>query len=347
MKKPALLLFAAFLLTLFADQEVFGQMKRKQIKRNNQMMSRYRGRKSSFDDKIYNSVGITLNSFNYYGDLSPTTSWISTDLSLTKPAVGFSITHRYGPRYQLTGSFTYGGIQGSDVESADPNDQNAAFRYVRNLSFRNRISELSFIAQFDLYENDQSYILRVPWTPYAFAGVAVFHHNPQAKVPATDLFGNPLPDAGEWTDLKPLQTEGESYSSFQFAIPFGLGVRFRLTDLLDIAAEFSVRYTLTDYLDDVSGNYIDLNTFGSNEKAKALSYRSNEIPQGVSAFVDEIIARTYNGYAGFTTVAGYGHENSGNIPNIRGNSDGRDVYMLTTIRLSYILGKTYNRAKFR
>jgi hypothetical protein len=346
MKKTALILLVACLVSLFTGHEAFGQMKRKQIKKNNKMMSRYRGRKSGFDEKIYNSVGVSLNSLNYYGDLAPTSKMFSTDFSLTQPAVGVSFTHRYGPRYQLTGSFTYGGIQGSDQKSADPNDQNAAFRYVRNLSFRNRIKELSILAQFDLFENDQSYILRVPWTPYAFVGVAVFHHNPQAQVPERDLLGNAFPDAGEWINLRPLQTEGKSYSSIQLGIPFGIGARFRLNDLMDIAVEFSVRYTLTDYLDDVSGNYVDLNTFGSNEKAKAMSYRSNEV-QPVSPFVEEIIARRYTGYTGFTTVAGYGHENIGNIPNMRGNSDGRDVYMLTTIRLSYILGKTYNRAKFR
>lgn len=337
-----------FFLILIAGEQAYGQMSRKAIKKNNRRMASFRGRKFDFKDKVYNSIGISLNAFNYYGDLSPSPKQISTDIGLTKPAIGLSFTHRFGPRYQLTGSFTYGGIQGSDNASADPDDEdNAVFRYVRNLSFRNRIKELSVVAQIDLYKNEQTYISRVRWTPYAFGGLAVFHHNPQAKVPQTDLLGQPFADAGEWVDLKPLKTEGKSYSLIQLAIPIGLGARFRLNDIMDFAVEWGFRYTFTDYLDDVSGFYVDLNTFDGNEKAKAMSYRSNEIQPGVNARVDEIIANRYTGYSGFTTVAGFGHINADGTPNLRGKSNDGDIYMLTTLRVSYILGKNFNKAKFR
>jgi hypothetical protein len=32
---------------------------------------------------------------------------------------------------------------------------------------------------------------------------------------------------------------------------------------------------------------------------------------------------------------------------VRGNKNDRDIYMVTTIRLTYILGKNFHRAKFR
>jgi hypothetical protein len=333
---------------LLTAPEVHSQMSRKAIKKNNKRMSSYRGRKFDFKDKMYSSLGVSINAFNYYGDLSPAPKKLSTDIGLTKPAIGLSFTHRFGPRYQLTGSFTYGGVQGSDNASANPNDlDNAVFRYVRNLSFRNRLKELSVVGQIDLYENDQTYISRVRWTPYAYGGLAVFHHNPQAKIPQTDLFGQPFENAGQWTDLRPLKTEGKSYSLFQIAIPIGIGARFRLNDVMDFAAEFGVRYTFTDYLDDVSGYYVDLNTFGDNELARALSYRSNEVQFGINGRVDEIIANRYTGYTGYTTVSGFGHVNTNETPNLRGKSDDRDIYMITTLRISYILGKNFNKAKFR
>jgi hypothetical protein len=331
-----------------SSQFALGQMSRSAIKKNNQNMARFQGFKKNFKDRAYSSLGVSLNAFNYYGDLSPTPKQISTDLSLTRPAVGVSFTHRFGSRYQAIGSFTYGGINGSDATSADPNDpNNGVFRYVRNLSFRNRIKELSVIAQIDLYDNSFTYISRASWTPYLYAGIAVFHHNPQAQVPQTDLLGQPFPDAGEWVDLQPLKTEGKSYSLIQAAIPFGLGARFKLNDAMDLSLEFGFRYTFTDYLDDVSHVYVDLNTFGDNEKAKALSYRSNEVPAGVNSRVDEIIANRFTGYSGFTTVAGFGHVNNNGTENLRGKSDGRDIYMMSTVRLSYILGKNFNKAKFR
>ena len=336
------------LLIFMSHEEAYCQMKRKAIKKNNKRMSSFRGRKFDFKDKVYNSIGVSVNAFNYYGDLSPTSKAISTDISLTQPAIGLSFTHRFGPRYQLTGSFTYGGIQGSDNSSADPSDvENAVFRYVRNLSFRNRIKELSAVAQVDLFKNDQTYLSRVQWTPYAYGGLAIFHHNPQALVPTLDLFGQPLADAGTWVDLRPLETEGKSYSLFQLAIPIGLGARFKLNEIMDIAVEWGFRYTFTDYLDDVSGYYVDLNSFGTNEKARALSYRSNEVPSGVNSRVDELIANRYTGYSGYSTVAGFGHLNSDGSPNLRGKPDGKDIYMITTLRISYILGKSFNRAKFR
>lgn len=345
MRLVYVVLMCAFV--LMSGEKAYGQMNRKAIKKNNKRMYSFRGRKFDFKDKVYNSMGVSLNAFNYYGDLSPSRKAISTDIGLTQPAIGISFTHRFGPRYQLTGSFTYGAIQGSDNSSADPEDvSNAVFRYVRNLSFRNRLKELSVVAQVDLFENDQTYISRVNWTPYAFGGLAFFHHNPQAIVPQTDLFNQPFSDAGSWVNLKPLETEGKSYSLIQVSIPIGLGARFRVNDAMDLAVEWGFRYTFTDYLDDVSGNYVDLNSFGSNEKARAMSYRSNEVQSGVNARVDEIISNRYNGYSGYTTVAGFGHINSDGSQNLRGKS-GNDVYMITTIRLSYILGKNFNRAKFR
>src|SRR5690606_23421156 len=108
-------------------------------------------------------------------------SRFSTDISFTRPAVGISLSQRMGPRYSLTAAFMYGTLRGADATSADENDHTSGyFRYLRNLSFRNRIKELSVVASFDLFENMGSYMGRVAWTPYVFGGAAVFHHNPQA-----------------------------------------------------------------------------------------------------------------------------------------------------------------------
>lgn len=349
MKKAGfLVLVVAFLIA--GVQDAYSQINRRNIKKSNRNISNFRGNKNSFKRNVYNAVGISLNAFNYYGDLSPSAKKLSTDLSFTRPAVGGSFVHRFGPRYQLVASFMFGGIKGSDKESADPNDKEAYFRYVRNLSFRNRIQEISVVAQVDLFENQATYISRVKWTPYVYAGVAVFHHNPQAQVPQTDLNGNAFPNAGEWVDLKPLKTEGKDYKLVQAAIPFGIGARFKLTELIDIAGEFGFRYTFTDYLDDVSGSYVDLRTL-DGDLARAMSYRSNEVQPGASDLVDAKIANRYTGYQGdlgFTTVAGYGHVNDDEqkSKNIRGTSQ-KDLYMVTTVRVTYIINRNYHRAKFR
>lgn len=352
MRKFLLLTLAILIISVAPDAEA--QINRRSIKKNNKRISSYRGRKSWFGkEKIYNMVGLSVNALNYYGDLSPKPGTFSTDISFTRPAIGLNFSHRFGPRYALTAQFMYGTLKGSDAESADKNDlDNGVYRYQRNLSFRNRIKELSVVASFDLFPNSATYISRAQWTPYAFLGASIMLHNPQAQAPATDLQGNPLPQAGEWVNLQSLGTEGQHaqlqpgdansgispYKKLQFAIPMGLGVRFRLNEVIDLAVETGFRYLFTDYIDDVSRNYVDLGVFGSNELAKAMSYRSNEV-----------VANPTNTYVGrdgqtYTVVPGYGAEHPGNN---RGSKNDRDIFMVTTIKASYIIGKTFHRAKFR
>ncbi|MEO7989062.1 MAG: DUF6089 family protein [Chryseolinea sp.] len=362
--RKTLYLFLALVILLTANDS-FAQMNRKSIKKNNRRISSYRGRKQGFSpSNRYNAVGISLNALNYYGDLSPKSGIFSTDLKFTRPAVGISFAHRFGPRYTLTAAFMYGTIKGSDAESAKAGDaESGVFRSVRNLSFRNRIKELSVVASFDLFENMSTYISRVKWTPYIYAGVAGFLHNPQAQIPDFAVDGvTPLPGAGKWVNLRDYGTEGQKadlqpgdanygikeYKLLQIAIPGGIGVRFRINEVIDVAAEFGFRYTFTDYLDDVSKNYVDLNTFNGDLVAEALSYRSNEVAMDKATHPVSM-----NNGDTYFVVPGYGHVNGpSQNPNFdpfnkRGESKDKDVYMVTTFKVTYILGKTFHRAKFR
>jgi hypothetical protein len=348
-------------LTLFflitGAENSFGQLNRKGIKHTNKRMAGFRGGKSKFGkDKIYNAIGFSLNALNYYGDLAPSTGRLSTDISFTKPGFAVSFTHRFGPRYSLQAQFMFGTLKGSDAESANAGDASSGiYRYQRNLSFRNQIKELSVVAIFDLWENESTYMSRVKWTPYAYLGVAVFLHNPQALAPAKDLLGNPLNEAGQWVDLQPLGTEGQHsnlsptdanygikpYSLVQFAIPFGIGARFRLNEVMDLSADIGFRYTFTDYLDDVSQNYVGLDKL-SSPLAQAMSYRTSELTgypknPAPSALLD--------GSGNPVMVeAGYGIEHPANK---RGGKSDNDIFMVTRIQLTYIINATFHKAKFR
>lgn len=350
MRKLGLLL-ASLILVMALTEETSAQLNRRSVKKNNKRISSFRGRKSNFGkDKVYTAVGFAVNALNYYGDLSPLPQRVSTDISFTRPGFGVSVTHRFGPRYSLQAQFMWGVLKGSDHDSADPNGDNSHSRYNRNLSFRNQIKELSTVAYIDLFENQSTYISRVKWTPYVYAGVAAYLHNPKAQAPATDLTGAPLAEAGQWVNLRKLGTEGQHsnldqtdtnfgikpYHTLQFAIPFGAGIRFRINEVIDLWGDIGFRYTFTDYLDDVSRNYVNLDKI-SSPLAKAMSYRTNEVlgspPPGTG--VD---------YAGFSVWPGYGSEHPDNV---RGSSGQRDIYMVTSIRITYILGATFHKAKFR
>ncbi|MBI1768679.1 MAG: hypothetical protein HY015_07450 [Bacteroidetes bacterium] len=346
--KKLFLGFFSLLLVLSITPDSVGQFNRRTIKKNNKRIASFTGKKKFSREHVYSGVGFSLNALNYYGDLSPLPSKFSTDISFTKPAFGISLFHRFGPRYTLVGQFMYGSLKGADAESAKGSDGD--FRKVRNLSFRNRIKELSINFVFDLFENNGTYISRVKWTPYAFVGFAAFLHSPQAQEPAKFLDGTVNKDAGKWVDLQSLGTEGQHstlqpgdanygikpYSLLQVAIPFGVGGRFRLNEVLDLWADIGFRYTFTDYLDDVSQNYVDLGVF-TDPLAQAMSYRSNEVATSTATYVGRD-GKTYN------VVNGYGSEFRDNW---RGHKSSRDIYMVTSVKITYILGATFHRAKFR
>jgi hypothetical protein len=349
MRKLCFAVVCLFLL-LGSTSDSYAQFNRKSIKKNNHRIASFRGKKHGFGrNNVYSGIGVSVNALNYFGDLAPLPSKFSTDISFTNPGFGISLFHRFGPRYTLQVQYMYGTLKGSDSESADKGDLgNASFRHQRNLSFRNHIHELSAVAYFDLFENQSSYISRVKWTPYVYLGIAGFYHNPQAQ----------LTSSSEWVDLQPLGTEGQyaelkstdanfgikPYSLLQVAIPFGIGARFRINEVMDLWGDIGFRYTFTDYLDDVSANYVDLGVLKS-DLARSFSYRSGELKP--TDLRPGVVAETYLSAGDnktYSTLPGYGRENP---ENIRGNKSQNDIYMVTSIRLTYILGKTFHKAKFR
>lgn len=353
-------IFLGLVFILASVPEADAQFNRRQIKSNNKKMRNFRGRKAGFSGtNQYSFVGVTVNGMNYFGDLAPLPSRFSTDLSFTRPALGITAGHRFGPFYTLRAQFTYGTLSGDDFESADPLDDNGRYRYVRNLQFRNRITELSVTGVFDLFRNEYSYVNRLIFTPYAYIGLALFYHNPKGYVNEN----SGLPEAGTWVALQPLGTEGQfsdlpetainhgikPYKRLQISIPLGAGIRYKMNDKLDFSFETGIRYLFTDYIDDVSANYVDLELLPS-DLSRAMADRSRETTAAVSGDTrnSEVIASTAGpelpAPGGYVSFGGYGRE----FPdNVRGNKNDNDMYVVTTIRVTYVVGKTYRRAKFR
>ena len=305
-------------------------------------------------NKKYTSFGVSVNALNYFGDLAPKDDILSTNLSLTRAGFGLFASRRLGPKFSARASLNWGRGKGDDFESADPSDELARYRYVRNLQFRNDIKEFSVVGIFDFVENLATYRSRKEIVPYIFAGVAAFHHNPKALVPDVDVNnGNAsFANGGEWVDLAPFKTEGVSYKKVQFAIPFGLGLRFKLKERWDLAFEVGYRHLFFDYIDDVSNDFVDLGSL-SSDLARALSDRSREltavvsgktrqtgvIPNPIESYISPFDGNTY------TTIAGYGRDAKDNV---RGNNSDNDIYVMTGFHLSYILrNNRFKRAKFR
>jgi len=158
---------------------------------------------------------------------------------------------------------TFGSVAAYDSILASVKD-NSEERYYRNLSFRSSISEIALVAEFHPFYifgnyNDDHYPPAV--SPYVVAGIGYFHFNPEAKLNQN------------YVNLQPLSTEGEGFSEYpkvkpyklsQFNFPLGIGARYDVSAIINLRAEIVTRFLQTDYLDDVSGRYIDPSVFANH-----------------------------------------------------------------------------------
>jgi len=220
---------------------------------------------------------------------------------VTNGAIGVTLNYELSDQFIIRGGFTYAIVGGADRFSKDT----AAF--FRNLSFETAITELSVVGEYYLLNLYDSRI-----SPYAFAGVALFHFNPYAYNGTT-----------EKVFLKPLSTEGQGIAGYpdrqpykltQFAIPFGAGVKFAITPNLRVGVEGGLRKLFTDYLDDVSKNYIDPADLlaAKGQLAVDMSYRGNQVAGGNPNYPAKIAQR--------------------------GSPKAKDYYYFTGLHLTYKIG---------
>ncbi len=205
-------------------------------------------------------VSAALGGSAYYGDLvqgAPLVKQVS-------PAFTFGGSYDFTEQLRARFNISMLGIKGDDKDNKDIIYKN------RNLNFKSFIWEVSAAAEYDFLNNTSEY----GWTPYIFAGPGLFHFNPTT----IDKFG-------EKVNLHDYGTEGQGlaaypdrkpYSLTQFNIGFGGGVRFDLTEDLSLGGEVFIRKTFTDYLDDVSGSYVEPTDF-TNPYSALLSYRGDEV----------------------------------------------------------------------
>lgn len=142
----------------------------------------------------------------------------------------------------------------------------------RNLSFRSPILEAGMQMEITFLKFGERQKRLA--APYFFGGGALFYFNPQT------LYG------GQWIALQPLGTEGqglpeypdrEKYELIQFSIPMGIGFTMRISEHGNLGFEIGFRKTFTDYLDDISMTYPDVEVlYAYNPMSAALSFRSPE-----------------------------------------------------------------------
>lgn len=190
-------------------------------------------------------------------------------------------------------------------------------RYERNLEFQSKISEFAALLElhpFEIFINYNQDRFPPEVSPYLVAGVGYFHFAPQATL------------NGGLVDLQPLHTEGQGFSEYphvrdykldQINFPIGLGARYDLSPVINIRLELLYRLLKTDYLDDVSGKYIDPKYFQNYltgyRLSQALALNDRHIPG-----------------AEYSTAHPDG---------IRGNPKNRDGYVSFSFKIGLTIGR--------
>ena len=202
-------------------------------------------------------AGVFLGVSNYQGDLM----FYNFEAQEQNIAFGLFARYRMNEFLSFKAAFTKGTLSGDD-SWAPP----TSGRKERNLSFESDISELSLTVEFNPFPfiTDELEFISV----YGFTGIAGFHFNPKTFYDGT------------WIDLQPMDTENlgtDIYGLYQIAIPAGVGGSIRINDVTSLGMEIGIRKTFTDYLDDVSGNYPDVEKIGETDPVRAaLAYRTPE-----------------------------------------------------------------------
>jgi len=215
-------------------------------------------------DGTHHEIGLTVGVSNYYGDLQPK-FWPSYGY---QPMAGIVYKYFMSPHVGLRFGASYTNLSAADSLSNIPADK------ARNLSFATHLFEFHGALEVNFLPID---VLRKKVTPYVFGGLAVFYFNPYAIDPE-----------GDKVYLRPLSTEGEGlpqypdrkqYSLVNLAFPFGGGFKFFIGKTIMLTTEIGWRYTNTDYLDDVSKSYVNLDTLAKykGKIAKQMSYRGNTV----------------------------------------------------------------------
>lgn len=214
---------------------------------------------------------------NYLGDIGGRAKdarplFLDARLSQSRWNQQFFVRYKFAPLFSARVAWNYMRIEGRDDLSLSPG------RRYRNLSFRNDINSIEVTTQYLFYTTEQvfgAYIKsNIIFTAYAFTGVGTFFHNPKALY------------QGEWVALQPLRTEGVNYKRVGVCVPMGIGAFFSYTKRRRshrFGIEVNWRYTSTDYLDDVSGSYVDPALMASPEAA-ALANRNPEVPNQPDGF---------------------------------------------------------------
>ena len=268
------------------------------------------------------SIGMNLGTTDMWGDVGTKTipDHYSNSKYLDKVFAMGGMFGRYSihPCLAVRFGLNYGTIYATDewnydkAQYATTQGADAYQRYARQQKSKSNIFESYVMMEFSpLRYNPESVRANRKGQVIFGLGLGYFHFTPKSTIGLGTKYVN----------IYDLHIEGDgfgsgfppTYSLWQFCIPMSIGYRWDLGKHINLGVEFMYRKTFTDYLDGVSGKYID-----KAEYAKHLS-------PSEAADAALIQDKAYYNNLAQPNVAG----------NIRGNSADKDAYSSINITLYY------------
>ncbi|MFK8039129.1 MAG: DUF6089 family protein [Crocinitomicaceae bacterium] len=173
--------------------------------------------------------------------------------SATRPAISLGYKYMLIPAVSIKAAFNSAILSGDDASTKNLVRQN------RNLSFKAPVWGADLMVEVYPFSEQitRRYKIRgvggkssFSVSPYVSVGIGVVGFQPKAKL------------NGEWFKLQPLGTEGQGlggrpdkYKRYTYTIPLAIGAKYLIDRNWSVGFELSVRYTGSDYIDDVSTSY--------------------------------------------------------------------------------------------
>ena len=183
-------------------------------------------------------VGFNAGAAGYMGDLNP-----SNPVKFSGAAFGAYVKKNLDAYWGIGLHYEHGKVKANDATSSD-----ASFRD-RNLNFTTPLNELSLQVDFNFFDYFAGGGTK-NFTPYIYTGVGGVLFHPKATY------------LNQEYDLKYYQTEGKAYKSYAMSIPYGVGMKYRISDHLGLFTQMGYRTVFSDYVDDVGDRYPLVSVYG-------------------------------------------------------------------------------------
>lgn len=197
-----------------------------------------------------NDLGVTGGVMYYMGDLNP-----AKHFRFPSPAVGFLYRHNFDHHFSVRGNVVLGRIWADDAKSKN------GYQKTRNLRFQSDLIEVSVQGEINFFQFEPGNRKKNFITPFIFGGVGAFYYNPKTTLSTGTTALRPLGTEGQGTPSRP-----KAYFPVNACLPFGLGLKWNPFKGAVLMLEWGMRYTFTDYLDDVSTRYAPEEVIALNGK---------------------------------------------------------------------------------